>query len=98
MHKVALVWSSSRNIFQPIGHAASVEGYVTTKKHFYDFSEALYNLRWPLGCQLPNFPTKDSPLSDHNTIKPNPQDSPVKVGGNHYYKNLFLNKKHFLLT
>ena len=43
MHKIVLVWSISRNIFQPMDYATYVEGYVTTKKYFFDFSEALYN-------------------------------------------------------
>ena len=41
IHKIALVWSISRNTFQPIGYAAKPCG--TTKKCFFDFCEALYN-------------------------------------------------------
>ena len=31
MHKIALVWSISRNIFQPMDYAAGHVGYGTTK-------------------------------------------------------------------
>ena len=75
IHKIALVWSISRNIFQLMDYATSL--VVQPKNVLFDFSEALYNSKYLLGCLLPKLPTKDN--------------SRLKVVGNHYYRNRFTN-------
>ena len=46
IHKIALVWNISRNIFQPLDYASSL--VMQLKKFFFHFSESLYN------CQCHN--------------------------------------------
>ena len=41
MHEIALVWSISRNVFQPMDYVACLAVYGTIDKKY--FSETLYN-------------------------------------------------------
>ena len=60
---------------------------------FLDFFEALCNFYIPLGCQLPNLPTKDNTPPDRNILKPKTLRFPLKVRGDAATELLLLIKE-----
>ena len=93
MHKIALVWSISRNIFQPMDYAVGPVGYGTSKndnkKNFLKrstFHSALQN------GNSPTFLPKTVPLLIVTPSNPTPRDCPVKDCGNYYCRNRFPNQ------
>ena len=90
LHKIALVWSISRNIFQPMNYSACLVGYGTSKNdNKKKISEALYISQCPLEWQLPNLLPKTVPLLIVTPSNPTPRDCPVKDCGNYYCRNRF---------
>ena len=95
IHKIALVWSIYRNIFQRMDYAASL--VVQLKNVLIFLKHSTIHCAFQ-DVNSPTFLPKIILLLIVTLSNPTLGDSPLKIGGNSYYRNSFPSKKHFLPT